>query len=81
MRIRIVLKTKKQFWSLAIVELVHTFFISDTFINNAKLKLAKNQANAKQKPEAEFSLFGKYLHSSSTLSSRSHMTYSKKYAK
>ena len=29
------------------------FFISNTFISNAKIKLAKNQANAKQHPEAE----------------------------
>ena len=26
------------------------FFMSNTFISNAKLKLAKNQANAKQGP-------------------------------
>ena len=46
------------------------FLISDTFISNAnaRLKLAKNQANAKQHPTAELSLFGNYSHSSSTLS-------------
>ena len=32
--------------------LVHAFFISTTFISNAKLKLVKNLANAKQHPEA-----------------------------
>ena len=30
------------------------FSISNTFISNASLKLAKNQVNAKQHPEAEF---------------------------
>ena len=29
------------------------FFISNTFISNARLKVAKNQINAKQHPEAE----------------------------
>ena len=33
------------------------FFISNTFISNAKLKLAKNQANVKQHPEVEILLF------------------------
>ena len=32
------------------------FFISNTFISNARLKLAKNHANAKQHPEAELLL-------------------------
>ena len=30
----------------------HSFFISNTFISDPRLKLAKNQANAKQHPEA-----------------------------
>ena len=30
------------------------FFISNTFISNARLKLTKNQVNAKQHPETEF---------------------------
>ena len=46
------------------------FFISNTFISNARLKFAKNQANAKQHPEAELLLFGNYSYSSSTLSSK-----------
>ena len=33
------------------------FFISNTFISNARLKLAKNQTKAKQHSEAELSLF------------------------
>ena len=49
---------------------VHAFFISNTFISNAGLKLAKSQANAKQHPEAELFLFEKYPHSSFTLSSK-----------
>ena len=42
------------------------------------LKLAKNQANAKQRPEAEPLLFENYSHFSSTLSSKSSRIYSKK---
>ena len=34
------------------------------------LKLAKNQANSKQHPEAELLLFENYSHSSLTLSSK-----------
>ena len=44
-----------------------TFFISNTFISNTRLKLAKNQANAKQNPEAVPLLFENY----SDFSSRS----------
>ena len=32
------------------------FFISNTFISNARFKLAKNQVNAKQHPESELLL-------------------------
>ena len=32
---------------------LHAFFIGNEFISNARLKLAKNQAKAKQHPEAE----------------------------
>ena len=42
---------------------MHAFFISNTFISNVKLKLAKNQANFKQHPQAELLLFENYLHS------------------
>ena len=54
------------------------FFISNTFISNATLKLAKNQANAKQHPEVELLPFENYAHSSTTLSSKNNRTYSKK---
>ena len=46
---------------------LYEFFISSTFISNVRLKLAKNQANAKQHPEAEPLLFENYSNSSSTL--------------
>ena len=47
---------------------VYTLFsINNTFISNACLKLAKNQANAKQYPEAELLLFENYSHSSYAL--------------
>ena len=45
---------------------------------NAKLKLAKNQANANKHPEAELSVFENDSHSSSMLSSKNNRTYSKK---
>ena len=45
------------------------FFVSNTFTSNARLKLAKNQANAKQNLEAELLTLEIYSHSSSTLSS------------
>ena len=56
------------------------FFISNTFISNARLKLAKNQANAKQHPEAELLQFENYSHSLSMLSSKtiSHILKNKK---
>ena len=53
------------------------FFISSTFISNARLKLAKNQANAKQHPKTKLLLFENYSHSSSMLS-KNNRTYSKK---
>ena len=52
--------------------------ISNTFISNARLKLAENQANAKQHSEAELLLFENYSRSSSTLSSKNNRTYSEK---
>ena len=36
------------------------FFISNILISNARLKLAKNQAKAKQHAEAELLLFQNY---------------------
>ena len=56
---------------------LHAFFISNTFISNVRLKLAKNQANAKQQPETELLLFEFFSHSSSTLSSKNNRRYSK----
>ena len=44
------------------------FFIGNTLISKAWLKLAKNQAKAKQQPDAELLLFESFLLSSSTLS-------------
>ena len=57
---------------------LHLFFISNSFISNSRLKLTKNQANAKQHPEAELLTYENYKHSSSTLSSNNNRTYSKK---
>ena len=58
--------------------MIHAFFISNIFLNNARLKLAKNEAKAKQHAEAELSLFENYSLSSSTLSSKNNTRYSKK---
>ena len=39
---------------------IYAFFISNIFISNAKLKLANNQAKARQHPEVELLLFENY---------------------
>ena len=57
---------------------IHAFFYYARLISNVKLKLAKNQANAKQHPEAELLVFENYSHSSSTLSSENNRAYSEK---
>ena len=46
------------------------FLISNIFISNANLKLAKNQANAKQHPEAVLLLFENVSHPSFALLSK-----------
>ena len=61
----------------AVQENIHAFFIHNTFISNARLKLAKNQANAKQHPEVQLLLLDIYADSSHTLSSRNNGRYSK----
>ena len=45
----------------ASISKMHAFFISSTFISNARLKLTKNQANAKQHRAAE-KLFAVFIH-------------------
>ena len=50
-------------------------------MNNARLKLSKNQANAKQHTKAEILLFENYSHSSYKLPSKNNKTYSKKLSK
>ena len=54
------------------------FYISNTFINNTRLKLAKIKQGLSV---AELLLFENYLLSSSTLSSKNNRAYSKKCAK
>ena len=54
-----------------------SFFINNTFISNAGLKLANNQAQDKQHPEDELLLFENYSLSSSTLSSENNRISSK----
>ena len=53
------------------------FLISNTVRSNTRLKLVKNQANAKQHHEAELLLFEHYSHSSC----ENNRTYSQKSAK
>ena len=48
-----------------------------SFISKVRLKLAKNQAIAKQHPEAKLRLFENCSHSSSMLSSKNNRTCSK----
>ena len=60
---------------------IHAFYISNAFITDTRLKLAKNQANANPHPEAELLLFENYSLSSFMLSSKTNMRYSKKRAK
>ena len=45
------------------------------FISNTRLKVAKNQAKAKQYPEAELLLFENYWLASSMLSSQNNRKY------
>ena len=45
------------------------------------MKLAKNQANAKQHPQVEYFLLETYSHSSTKLSSKNNRTNSKKSVK
>ena len=56
-------------------------FLNNTFISNARLKLAKNQAKAKHHPEAEPLLFENYSLSPFTLSSKNYRRYSKRCTK
>ena len=58
---------------------IQAFFISKTFMRNARLKMAKSSANAEQYLEAELSLFDNYSFSSSTLSPKNNRRYSKKW--
>ena len=67
----------RQFFTRSFL-ILHAFFISNTFISNTRLKLAKNQVNGKQHSEAKLFLFEIYSHSSFTLSSEDNRTYSKK---
>ena len=61
---------------------IHAFFyISNTFISNARHELAKNYAKTKQHPEAELSLFENYSLFSSTLSSKNNRRHTKKCTK
>ena len=57
---------------------LHALFISNTFKSNARLKLAKNQAKAKQNPEAELFQFDNYLFSSLMLLTKNNKRFSKK---
>ena len=50
------------------------FYISNTFISSDGLKLANNQANAKQDPEAELLTLENYSRSSPTLSNNKNRT-------
>ena len=59
------------------LNLITRVLISNTSMSNARLKLAKNQANALQNPETGFLQFENYSCFSSTLLSKNNRTYSK----
>ena len=48
--------TENFIFCVVLFPIIRVFFISNTFISNALLKLAKNQANAQQQFEAELLL-------------------------
>ena len=56
------LETLKKSCQRHATNLRHAFFISNTFISNTSLKLAKSQADAKQHPEADLFLFENFSH-------------------
>ena len=60
--------------SITTIKLHAFFYISNSFISKAKLKLTKRQTNEKQHTQAELLLFRNYSHFSSTLSSRNNRT-------
>ena len=60
---------------------IKRFFTSNTFISNAMLKFAKNQAKAKLHHQVDLVLFGNYSLYSSMLSSKNNKRYSEKFAK
>ena len=62
--------------SLSHLSSLARFFINNVFIRNVKMKFPKNQAKAKENPEAELLLLRNYSLSSSTLSSKSNKRYS-----
>ena len=72
---------RKRSAQATLLALTRFFSISNTFICNARLKLAKNHAKAKQQPEAEFLLFENHSPFSSTLSFKNNRRYSKMYKK
>ena len=62
-------------------EISYTIFVSNTFVSNTRLKLAKNQAKSKQNPDAKLLPFENYPLSPLTLPSKTDTRYSKKCAK
>ena len=50
-------------------------FYKQHFFKQRPAEIGKNQANAKQQPEAKLLLFENYLHSSSTTLSKNNRTY------
>ena len=75
---RFVSWSKWEFMYIFVIKNMCYFFISNTFISNTRVKLAKNQENGKQHPEAELLLFNNYSYSSFLLLSRNNRIYSKK---
>ena len=68
---------KKGFLWLLLIRLYTLFYKQHFYKGEAKLKLAKNEANAKQHPKAEFLLFENDSHSWSKLKSKNDRAHSK----
>ena len=71
-----------RWYKLPIDFLMYTLLcVNNTVMSNVRVKLAKNQAAAKQHLEAKLLLIGNYSFSSSTLSSKNNRKYLEKCTK
>ena len=72
-----ILRALSQSWNIFKVFWVTRFFYKQNFYKQSQAEIGKNQGKAKQHPETELLLFGNYLLSTSTLSSKNNRRHSK----